>query len=393
MSEFILTLNSGSSSLKFSVFESVSNLTVIGSGSLTGIGTEAGRFAAHWHDKNLSESIDLKSHQSALERLLIWLEDKVDQERLIAVGHRLVHGGRQFQKPTFLDDSVIRQLEELSCFAPLHLPAALSTVNAARLKFRRSKHIACFDTSFHRTMPMVAKVLPVSKLLFDEGVEKFGFHGLSYEFALSELSRFGGGIALTKLLIAHLGNGCSIVGVDGGQSIDTTMGFSPAGGLVMGTRTGDIDPGLISYFVNQKKYSAEQFVTLANRESGLLGISGLSSDMQELLRQEHNNADARLAIEIFCYHVRKHIGALAAVLGGLTGLVFTGGIGENSAVIRERICQHLGFLGVSLDRCRNEAIRGTGEITSPGAATRTFVVKTNEELMIATHCRSLLERG
>ncbi len=390
MNGHILTLNSGSSSLKFSVFDCENSLSVVGSGSLSGIKTEEGRFSSRWNNTKSSENIELENHEKALEKLFVWLEDKLDPERLIAVGHRLVHGGRQFMKPIFIDDSVFEQLEQLSRYAPLHLPAALSTVKIARLKFPRPKHIGCFDTSFHRTMPMVAKVLPMSKQLYDEGVEKFGFHGLSYEFVVSELERFGQGIAEGKLLIAHLGNGCSIAAVEGRKSVDTTMGFSPSGGLVMGTRSGDIDPGLIRYYASEKGYSAEEFCALANSKAGLLGLSGLSSDMQELLEQEDNSADARLAIDIFCYHVRKHIGALSAVLGGLDTLVFTGGIGENSAVIRSRICQPMGYLGIQLDSSLNDNGHEISEISSPGSRTRTFVVKTNEELMIATHCQSLI---
>ncbi|MBX9670503.1 MAG: acetate/propionate family kinase [Candidatus Obscuribacterales bacterium] len=391
MNGHILILNSGSSSLKFSVFDCDKDLSLVGSGSLAGIRTDDGRFSADWNHKRTVDDVSFENHEKALAHLLGYLEDKLDPDRLISVGHRLVHGGTKFVKPLLIDDSVVAQLEQLSRFAPLHLPPALSTVKSARLKFSTAKHIACFDTSFHRTMPMVAKVLPISKSLFDEGVEKFGFHGLSYEFVVSELPRFGRQMAEGKVLIAHLGNGCSIVALDGGKSVDTTMGFSPAGGLVMGTRTGDIDPGLVSYFASEKGVSADQFVKLVNKESGLLGLSGISSDMQELLEEEQSSSDARLAIDIFCYHVRKHIGALSAVLGGLDALVFTGGIGENSSSIRSRICQPLGYLGIELDNGLNESVNGSKEISWQGARTKTFVVKTNEEMMIATHCLALIQ--
>jgi acetate kinase len=387
-----LILNSGSSSLKFSVFElNGEKLRSLLSGNLSGIGAGEGHFVLKSElFEKVDEDLDLSKHEDAIAKILEWLKGNF-KEKVDCVGHRIVHGGRQLVKPQLIDDDMMVCLNELSRFAPLHLPPAIETVNAARKAFDDVPQVACFDTSFHRTMPVRARMLPLTKeLYFDDGVEKFGFHGLSYEFVVGELSRkFGTEIGNAKLVIAHLGNGCSMAAVSNRTSVETTMGFSPAGGLVMGTRSGDIDPGLLTFFATEKKMSASNFVEFVNQKSGLKGLSGVSSDMKKLLDQEDRNEDAKRAIEIFCYHVRKHIGALSAALGGIDALVFTGGIGENASPIRERICSGLKFLGVEIDETLNEK-RGTAEITKDGSSARTFVVETNEELMIAEHCKAIL---
>lgn len=390
--QYLLVLNSGSSSLKFSVFELKDDkLRSILRGNLSGIATGEGHFSLESDSHGaVAEDIDLFKHSDAIKVMLGWFEKNFDG-KVSSVGHRIVHGGTKFVKATEIDDQMIAELRQLSRFAPLHLPPAIASVEAARKAFPNVPHVACFDTSFHRTMPEVARMLPLTKKLFvEDGVEKFGFHGLSYEFVSAELSqRYGEKIGNGKLIIAHMGNGCSMAAVENGKSIDTTMGFSPAGGMVMGTRSGDVDPGLVTYFASEKKMSASEFVELVNKRSGLLGLSELSSDMKKLLDEENANEDAKRALEIFCYHARKHVGALAAALGGLDALVFTGGIGEHASQVRTRICNGLQFLGIEIDEKLNEE-RGTLEITRDGARARTFVIETNEELRIASLSKQFL---
>ncbi len=382
----ILTLNSGSSSLKFSLYDK--NERRVLSGILSGIKTKNGKFQIKG-EKEHDEKVHLDNHEKAIDLLLKWLENAVSTADIKVVGHRIVHGGSDYVKPHAIDDDVVKELERLAGFAPLHLPPSIETLKAARSAFPNVPHIACFDTSFHRRMPEVAKVLPLTRELYKEGVEKFGFHGLSYEFILHQLKDENKDeLWRKKLIIAHLGNGCSMAAVRDGHSVDTTMGFSPAGGMVMGTRSGDIDAGLISYFCDTKGHSASEFVELVNKKSGLLGLSGLTSDMQTLLAEEDKNKDAKLAVDIFCYHASKHIGALSAVLGGIDALIFTGGIGENAHQIRERICRNLAHLGIVLDAKRNA--EGADLISADGETVRVLVIQTNEELMIALHCKTLV---
>ncbi len=391
----LLVQNSGSSSLKFSIFRlDGDSVTGIVSGNLSGISTHNGHFSIKGNSdfKSIDEDVDLPDHSRAVITLIEWLHKSVDQS-IDVVGHRVVHGGREFTTPQQIDDKLIETLREISRFAPLHLPPAIATIEASKSVFPEVPHIACFDTSFHRTMPERTKMFPLTKeLYFEDGVEKFGFHGISYESILDQLKDDADlNIMNSKVIVAHLGNGCSMAAIENGKSVDTTMGFSPTGGLVMGTRSGDLDPGLISFFVREKQKSAIQFVEFVNRESGLLGLSGISSDMQELLSKEQGSEDAKRAVEIFCYHARKHLGALAAVLGGVDLLVFTGGIGEHSWVIRERICSGFDFLGITIDATRNE--KAARVISADGSKVKVLVVNTQEELMIARHCITLLNLG
>lgn len=381
----ILTLNSGSSSLKFSLYDKDERRVF--SGILSGIRTKNGKFQIKG-EKEHDEQVHLDNHEKTIDMLLKWLGNAVSTDEIKVVGHRIVHGGSHYVKPQVIDDDVVKELERLAGFAPLHLPPSIETLKAARTAFPGVPHIACFDTSFHRRMPEVAKVLPLTRELYKEGVEKFGFHGLSYEFILHQLKEQNKELWRKKLIIAHLGNGCSLAAVREGHSVDTTMGFSPAGGMVMGTRCGDIDAGLISYFCDTKGHSASEFVELVNKQSGLLGLSGLTSDMQTLLAEEEKNQDAKLAVDIFCYHATKHIGALSAVLGGIDALIFTGGIGENAHQIRERICRNLAHLGIVLDAKRNA--EGADLISADGGTVQVLVIETNEELMIALHCKTLV---
>jgi acetate kinase len=383
--QHLLVLNSGSSSLKFSVFElGESGLRSRFRGNLSGIATGEGHLRLESDEGRLVDRDEaLDTHGDAISMMLKSLNQHFEGN-IRCIGHRIVHGGSKFVRATKIDESVLSELRHLARFAPLHLPPAIATLEASRQSFPGIPHVACFDTSFHRTMPEIARMLPLTKeLFFVDGVEKFGFHGLSYEFVSAELIRRFGEVGDGKVIIAHLGNGCSMVAIDRGKSVDTTMGFSPAGGLVMGTRSGDIDPGLITYFASEKQFSATEFVNFVNKKSGLLGLSGLNSDMKVLLDEENRSEDARRAVEIFCYHARKHIGALAATLGGLDAVVFTGGIGEHAAPIRSRICDGLQFLGIEIDQEKNNQ-HGTAEISRTDARVRTFVIETNEELRIAS---------
>jgi len=386
-----LILNSGSSSLKFSIFEFEHTLRAICSGNLSGIAPgAAGNFKVRGEGiTSIDESVPLDSHSQAIARLLVWLKNNLEQP-IDCIGHRVVHGGRHFTEPKIIDDSMLATLHDVARFAPLHLPSAIMTIKAARAALGDIPHVACFDTSFHRTMPTRARMLPLNReLFFEDGVEKFGFHGISYEYVLGQLKeQFGEDVAVGKVVIAHLGNGCSMAAIENGKSVETTMGFSPTGGLVMGTRSGDLDPGLLTYFATERLFSAAEFVDFCNQESGLYGLSGVSSDMKTLLDLEDENEHARRALEIYCYHAQKHIGALAAAMNGLDALVFTGGIGENAAPIRQRICKRLGFLGIQIDENLNE--QGAGDVSQQGAKSRTFVIRTNEELMIAKHCLKLI---
>ena len=282
-----------------------------------------------------------------------------------AVGHRIVHGGADHAEPELIDDRLLDELRKLVPFAPLHLPPEIELIENARGRLRDAPHVACFDTAFHRRMPLVAQRLPLREELWDEGIRRYGFHGLSYESVIDSM----GGKALGRAVIAHLGNGSSLCAVKDGEPMDTTMGFTPTGGCVMGTRSGDLDPGVLVHLVEHRRYDAKALDRLVNREAGLAGISGKTSDMRALLAARDSDPKAALAIDVFCYSVRKHVGALAAVLGGLDNLVFTGGIGEHAAPIREEIARGLEHLGAKV-----------------------HVVASDEERMIARHTSSRTTR-
>lgn len=380
----ILALNSGSSSLKFSVFRFGESEQLCMRGDIDGIGRTSSLFTVKGPGLDFSQHAEIGSHDRALDLVIEKLRSSKQFAEPEAVGHRIVHGGARYTRPARIEKDLLAELERLKNVSPTHMPAAILTVSAAMKALPDSVHVACFDTAFHSTIPQVAKCLALPRYLYDEGVMKYGFHGLSYQYILEELeAAYGEKLASSRLIIAHLGNGASMAAVNGGVSIDTTMSFSPAAGLVMGTRCGDLDPGVAYYLLKQKNLSADEFNSLVNKESGLLGISRTSADMRELLDKEQHDESAALAIEIFCYQARKFVGSLAAALGGLDALVFTGGIGENSAEIRRRICSGLEFLGVNIDEQSNAA--GGPEICTDGSAVRLLVLDTNEELLIARH--------
>jgi acetate kinase len=325
--------------------------------------------------------------------MIQWLKRDAGAHPFEAVGHRLVHGGSRFSRTHLITPQLMATLDELIPYAPDHLPHEIEAIRVFMDSYPEAKEIACFDTAFHRTMPAIAQIYALPGDLRRHGVIRYGFHGLSYEYILSELRKEAGEEASEgRIIVAHLGNGASMAAVKGGRSVDTTMGFSPAGGLVMSTRSGDLDPGVILYLLKEKGLDVPGLNHMVNKEGGLLGVSGSSAAMEELLELEAKDQRAALAVELFCYQAKKFLGRLAAVLGGLDTLIFTGGIGENAASVRRRICENMEFLGIHLDPARNEA----GErILSPDHSPATVrVMKTNEELMIARHTRNLIrEQG
>jgi acetate kinase len=389
----LLTVNSGSSSLKFSIYEARKILKLELKGSLDRIGLKRGLFEVRDAQGRALERVrlDLPDHETALKKLLAWLEDRVPGQSLDAAGHRLVHGGSTYRRPQRITPALLRALEGLVRLAPEHLPHEIKAIKVLAGFYPDLEQVACFDTSFHMTMPEVARLYALPAKFRRQGVRRYGFHGLSYEYILDELRREAGRrAARARVIIAHLGNGASMAAVHRGKSLETTMGFTPAGGLVMSTRTGDLDPGVVLFLLAEKGMSPASVSALVNHRSGLLAVSGLSSSMKDLLAREARNSRAAEAVALFCYQARKSLGALAAVLGGLDTLVFTGGIGENSPPVRGRICRGLEYLGVYLDPSRNTANAPVISREKSGVTIR--VIKTNEELMVARHTLSLLRR-
>ncbi len=389
----ILTMNSGSSSIKFSLYRIGKNESRVLEGELAGIGLSNGSFQVEDDEgkRLISRELSLRDHEAALKTLFDWLRDHEIGKDLNAVGHRLVHGGKVHMTPQWVSPVLMEDLKGLIPLAPDHLPDEMKALEAVHRHFPDLPQVVCFDTAFHGGMPEVARRYALPGSVTREGLQRYGFHGLSYEFIVRELDReTEKGRASGKLIIAHLGNGASMAAIEDGRGVDTTMGLTPAGGLVMSTRSGDLDPGAVVYLLRQKHMTPEAVNSLINHRAGLLGISGISGDMQDLLAREGADARAALAVDIFCYQARKFVGALAAALGGLHTLVFTGGIGENAAPIRERICSPLGFLGICLDRELNR--NHSPIISKKGGPVTVRVMKTNEELMIARHTRELVIR-
>ncbi len=387
----ILTINSGSSSIKFGLYSMGRVETAVLSGSIEGIGLSSGMFHVRDVDGKIIIEKRLKplEHHEALKELIDWFRSTPAAYPFDAVGHRLVHGGKKFRRSHLITPDLIETLDELMPFAPDHLPHEINAVKVFKHSYPDIKQVACFDTGFHRDMPRVAQIYALPGDLWREGVMRYGFHGLSYEYILGELAKEAGeGASKGRLIIAHLGNGASMAGVKDGRSMDTTMGFSPAGGLVMSTRSGDLDPGVILYLLKEKKLGFSAVNRMVNKEGGLLGASGVSPAIKDLLDAEAKNPHAAEAVELFCYQAKKFLGALAAVLGGLDTLIFTGGIGENAPSIRRRICENMEFFGIHLDPGRNDA--NAPIISQGGNVVTVRVMKTNEELMIARHTYELL---
>ena len=357
----ILALNGGSSSLKFAAFS-------VGDGGET----EA---LARGAIERVSDP------EAAVPRVFETLTARGIE--LDAAGHRIVHGGPNHIEPARIDDELIASLREATPFAPLHLPGEIALIDAVRKEHPALPQVACFDTSFHTRMPLLAKRLPLPTSLWDEGVRRYGFHGLSYESIVRTL----GSLISGRVVIAHLGNGASMVALSDGVPLETSMGFTPAAGLVMGTRPGDLDPGVVVYLARTRNMDPSALEELLNRRSGLLALSETTSDMQALLAARASDPRAELAVAVFCYSARKWVGALAAALGGLDALIFTGGIGEHSAPVREEICRGLGYLGIDLDPDRNS--RSESMVTADGSRCTVRVIPTDEESVVARHTAEL----
>jgi acetate kinase len=388
----LLTLNTGSSSLKAALYQGergdAQALTI----HAERIGHADARIWIAAADKAtlLDEQRDLVDHAAALDALFSWLHDKYPELALDAVGHRLVHGGSRYRDPQRITAEMVTALHDLVPIDPEHLPQALAAIEVVTRGYPALPQVACFDTAFHQQMPSVARIYPLPREYRDAGLIRYGFHGLSYEYIMEMLRDIDPVAANGRVIIAHLGSGASMVAVRDGVGRDTTMGFTPTGGLVMGTRTGDLDPGVLLYLLTNHGLDAAALSELVNKRSGLLGVSGTSGDMRDLLDRADTDPQARIAIDLFCYTARKYIGALAAVLGGVDTLVFTGGIGERAAPVRESICAELAFLGVTLDAERNAA---HAPIISHAAGAVTIrVLPTDEDLMIARHTAQVVSR-
>ena len=390
MNDGVLVLNAGSSSLKFSVFLRAPGESwyMDARGLISGIGT-----SPHLSVKNESgevivdRAVPCHTERDALDVFAAWVQSAYRGVTVVGIGHRVVHGGSYFDGPTAVTLQVVKQLRELIPLAPLHQPYNIAIIEAALERLPQVPQVACFDTSFHRGQPEVAELVPVCRSLRDAGLKRYGFHGLSYEYIASVLPFLAPEIASGRVIVAHLGSGASMCALEDGKSVESTFGFTALDGLCMGTRPGALDPGVVLYLFQQLKLSAEEVEDILYRKSGLLGISGVSNDMRELL--DRTDSDARLAVDYFVYRATKEIGALTAVLDGLDGLVFTAGIGENSAEIRRRICESSAWLGLELDEAANANHRTV--ISTPKSKVLVCVIRTNEELMIARHTGALLE--
>jgi acetate kinase len=319
--------------------------------------------------------------KSTANSLIDWLEKQDVFASIQSVGHRVVHGMNHNQ-PEIVTQELLDDLHRISPYDPDHLPREIELIETFRRRHPKLLQVACFDTAFHHTMPRVSKLLPIPRCFDAKGIRCYGFHGLSYSYLMEELGRLGDSTAKTgRVILAHLGNGASMAAVLDGRSIDTSMSFTPVSGLVMGTRSGDLDPSLVSYLARTERMSTKQFYEMINHKSGLLGVSETSSDMRDLLAHEAHDVRAAEAVALFCYHAKKWIGSFASVLGGLDTLVFAGGIGENAPAVRARICEGLGFLGIELDEARNT--KNAPVISEAGGRVKVHVIRTNEELMIA----------
>jgi acetate kinase len=389
--KFVLVLNAGSSSLKFALFDTTSSLARILSGTIDRIGSRESTFTLKGIEGRPQESakISAPTHASVLNDLFRRIAEITGAGGFAVVGHRVVHGGPRYQETRRVDDEMLAELRRISSFAPEHLPGEISLMEALAEKFPHVPQVACFDTAFHSSMPRVAKMISIPRRYEAKGIQRYGFHGLSYTWLMQELQRTGGAKAASgRVILAHLGNGASMAAVRDGQCVDTTMAFTPAAGLVMSTRSGDLDPGLVSFLARSDQMTAQQFDHMVNRESGLLGISETSSDMRDLLAREADDVRAAEAVALFCYRAKKWIGSFAAALGGLDTLVFAGGIGENQATVRARVCDGLGFLGIELDKSRNAAHAGVISTDQSGVAVR--IIRTDEELLIARSACAML---
>jgi acetate kinase len=388
----ILTINGGSSSIRFAVYEAgetprrrlAGKIDRIGfSGTHLSVNDAAGK-------AQVLRRRDASDHRTAVGFLLDWLEAQPIFASVKAAGHRVVHGMKH-SEPERVTPQLLAELHRITPYDPQHLPRQIGLIEALRRRHPRLPQVACFDTAFHRSMPRVARLLPIPRRYAAKGVERYGFHGLSYAYLMEELGRLDPAAAKGRVILAHLGNGASLAAVRKRKSIDTSMGFTPTSGLVMSERSGDLDPGLAYYLARTEHMSAARFQRMVNHESGLRGVSGTSSDLRDLLAREANDAHAAEAVALFCYQAKKWIGSFAAALGGLDALVFAGGIGENAPLIRQRICDGLGFLDIELNRKRNE--KNAALISPDTGRVKVRVIRTDEELMIARSVSRVLHLG
>ena len=379
----ILTINGGSSSIKFALYSAFQPLKRCWHGTIDRIGVAGSNLTFQGVEGTppATSPLTASNHSSAANALLDWLEARPDFSSVKAVGHRVVHGMKHVE-PEMVTPELLVELHRLSPYDPDHLPREIELIEAFRQRHPQLPQLACFDTAFHQTMPRVAKLLPIPRRYDVKGIQRYGFHGLSYAYLMEELQRLGDPAAATgRVILAHLGNGASLAAVRAGNSIDTSMGFTPTAGLVMSTRAGDLDPGLAPYLARTERMTTQQFYDMVNHQSGLLGVSETSSDMRDLLDHEKQDVRAAEAVALFCYQGKKWIGAYAAALGGLDTLVFAGGIGENASAVRARICEGLGFLGIELEASDND--QSSALISKAGSRVAVRVIRTDEELMIA----------
>ena len=387
----VLAINGGSSSIKFTLYRMGDSLQRRLHGKVERIGLRGATLSFDDLERNQNDSriIGDFDHRSATNFLIDWLDQQVGLASIAAVGDRIVNGGARFNAPQRVTPALLDALRRISTYAPGHLPSEIALIDLFGVRVPGLAQVVCFDTAFHRDMPRVAKILPIPRRFQAQGIERYGFHGLSYAFLMEELTRVAGAEATqSRVILAHLGNGASLAAVRGGKSIDTSMGFTPAAGVTMGTRCGDLDPGLVWYLAQTEHMTAEQFHHMVNHESGLLGVSETSADLRDLLAREADDVRAAEAVALFCYQIKKCIGAYAAALGGLDTLVFAGGIGENAPVIRARICDGLEFLGIKIDEKRN--VTTAAVISALTSRVAVHVMHTDEEVMIAKSvCRVL----
>jgi acetate kinase len=390
MADAILVLNAGSSSIKFALF-TVPALARIAYGSVEGIGV-----APHFAVRDMAGSVvaerrwahgEALDHEVFLRPVLDWIDTHLGDDRLIAAGHRIVHGGANFTAPVRLDKAALAELAKLTPLAPLHEPHNIAAIEALMAVRPDLPEIGCFDTAFHHTVADIVQRLPLPRHFHDEGVRRYGFHGLSYEYISHRLSEIAPGLRAGRVIAAHLGNGASVCAMRDGKSVDSSMGFTAMEGVMMGTRTGSIDPGVVLYLLQSCGMSADDVTGLFYKKSGLLGVSGISSDMRDLLAS--TDPHAAEGAEMFCASVARHVAGMIPALGGLDGLVFTAGIGEHAPPVRAAVCRKLSWLGIELDEAANAA--GAGVISTPGSRVQVRVIPTDEEAMIAQHCLAVMD--
>ena len=390
MTGCIAVINAGSSSIKFALYEAGDSSLILFRGQMEQIGVSPRLHIRNADGDSVADRyLPGMDHRGATQEILKTLVTLIHGARVLGVGHRVVHGGMHYAAPVRIDGKVIAELSTLSPLAPLHQPHNLAPIVTIAEAAPHISQVACFDTAFHRNQPHLAQLFALPRKYTDEGVRRYGFHGLSYEYVTSRLKDVAPDIAAKRVVIAHLGNGASLCAIHEGRSFATTMGFTAVDGLMMGTRCGAIDPGVLVYLMDTKGLDARGIENLIYRESGLLGVSGISSDMRALLASE--DPRAQLAIDLYVYRIRREMGSLAAALGGLDAIVFTAGIGEHARAIRERVCRDAAWLGVELDGAAND--KGGPRISASSSRVSVWTISTNEELMIARHTRALLGAG